>query len=937
MPHDDSISRTLFDSSNMSLEDQIGQMAQLDIHMLLQDDGYGGKRLNPASVNEWIGEKGIGSVLNLVDSVRWTVQEYRQMLVQIQKVAAAHQRPPVVYGIDSVHGGNYFYGSVVTPQPLNIAATFNTTTALQAGLLASRQTRSAGITWLFSPLVGIALEPRWSRVYETFGEDPVVVGQMAAAMIRGIQLPDNTMVPSRAAACAKHFVGYSMPRTGHDRAPSWIPTRHLYQYFVPPWTAVMKEGVMTVMESYTEQDGVPNAANAETTVYLLRQRLGFDGVLVTDYHEMENLYTWHKTASSLQDAVNQMITQSSVDMSMLPDNFENFRTSILSLTEKGGAVLSRIDKSAQRILQLKQDLGMMDEELLEDVPDQTFEEDEAMALEMVRQSIVLVQNKDNTLPLLSFDSEKKRLSVLVTGPTANSLGSQSGGWTGHWQGVANEVEDDWFTYGSTVVGAFSAESQFDVSYRCGVDIVGDSCEPNDDNKKDNDNLWNQAMDHVKDWAGITHASSIGHAVDAAATSDLIIICLGEEPYAEKPADIRSLALPVGQYTLVQAIRSQAPPTAKIVLVYFGGRPRLLKPVVDLVDAVLIGFLPGPSAGQAVVEIITGQVNPSGKLPITYPMYDDGGGSPYFSAVSDQCTRGDGPMPHWEYTPRCDVQWPFGHGLSYTQFEYTDLQATGGIDSDLKVSVTVQNTGASGGAETVLFFTFDEFRRTTPEYKRLRAFEKVYLEAGAKLRVETTISVEDLKFVGPDDDRHYILDPAMTSWVGVGATTDCRTHSEDCVHLHSDKPDRAYVGACEEACTLWATSGCSATTLLSDDKVCWSMCTQSAAVSEDGRMRNELGWGWNYVNCLESVVYGIQGDTSQCWKMTSFCRDIFRTGDEHERFVPLDTYVALVVGLISGIIIVLLMRGRLGGAAATRRRRNIPGETEFVRVGTEDLQ
>ena len=942
--------------SRMSLTDLMTQMAQIDVHLLVKKDDSGKIQVDTDAVNDWIGQRGVGSVLNFVNEANWSIEEYRSMLETLQKAAHEHKRPPIIYGIDSVHGGNYFYGATVTPQPLNLAATFNVTCAEQAGALASRQTRVAGITWLFSPLLGIALSPRWSRVYETFGEDPVLVGELAAHMIRGIQMPDedDKNSPPRAAACAKHFVGYSFPINGHDRAPSWIPTRHLYQYFVPPWKRVMKavdktSRPLTVMESYTETDGVPNVANFQTTNRLLRQTLGFDGVLVTDYQEMENLATWHHTAPDLVSAVQLALRQGTADMSMLPDNVDNFVTALQTGVDNHLISRERIVQSATRILQLKQDLGMLNSNdgigyNSKDKSPQKYpyhERDREEALEMVRQSIVLVKNEQNLLPIQASAGQK----ILITGPTANSKACQSGGWTGTWQGAPGE---DWFTYGNTVLEAFAAQSGWDVSFRCGVDILGHDCQDvsNDGSETQGaGKIWNQAVDEVKDWVGMKDDSSIARAVQAASSADIVVIAVGEEPYAEKPADIRSLELPRGQYELVQHIRENS--TAKIVLVYFGGRPRLLRQVVDVADAVLVGFLPGPSAGDALVEIVTGQVNPSARLPLTYPMYDDGGGVPYFHSVSDQCTTGDGPLPHWQYT-QCDVQWSFGHGLSYTTFSYSGFTATGGVDRDLQLSVTVENTGNRGGSETVLFFTFDEFRRTTPEYKLLRAFEKVYLEPGHKITVTSTIPLDDLRFIGPDDDTHYIMDPKMSLWAGVGSSTDCRADPDNalCVHLKPTDPDESYIAACEAACNIWMESGCGN---FNSDAACLKQCTAISQYPNSDTNYQNQGWGWNYANCLESVLWGMKQEVkmNECWRMTTLCRDIFRTGtmDEYgagsysapqqlqvQQASAGVTVVALLAGLVASGIIVALMKGY-----TVKRRSGSRPSTEFVRVGTHDLE
>lgn len=324
---------------------------------------------------------------------------------------------------------------------------------------------------------------------------------------------------------------------------------------------------------------------------------------------------------------------------------------------------------------------------------------------------------------------------------------------------------------------------------------------------------------------------------------------------EKPGDIRSADLAAGQYELVGYLKQST--KAKIVLVYFGGRPRLLRQVVDSADAILIGFLPGPSAGRAIADLISGKENPSGKLPITYPMYQDSGGSPYFHTMSDQCTKqnADAPLPHYEYVP-CNVQWPFGFGLSYTYFEYSQLSLStkrlhysaagserhlSADDESLTVSINVKNKGTVDGYETVFFFTFDESRITTPEYKRLRAFEKVYLAAGEDKTVSATISVNDLKFIGPHDDTHFILQDGLKFRIGVGCQTDCREEGENSARC-SDQiiidTGSDYIGACDAACHIWANSGCAQHFELPSTK-CWSLCT---SISQNRDVMQHLGEG-----------------------------------------------------------------------------------------------
>lgn len=556
----------------MSLDDKIGQMSQIDLSLLWKEGSEG--QVDDDKLIHYFGELGIGSLLNYAE--RWDAKRYRETMIRINEIAANYSRPPVIWGLDSVHGANYVHGAIITPQPINLAATFNVSMAHRAGQLASRDTRAAGINWLFSPILGLALEPKWSRVYETFGEDPKVVSEMGHHMIAGIQDVQEGSVPSRAAACAKHFVGYSKPIDGHDRSPSWIPTRHLYQYFIPPWRRVLKD-VLTVMESYTEYDGVPNVANRYSLNYLLRYRLGFTGMLVTDYSEILNLRSWHHVVNTDEEATIHSLQEGSVDMSMIPlePGTTGFRAAIEAGIKSNALTMERLDESVRRILTLKETLGMMDETLTMD--DENIDrvgsvQDREEALEMARQSIILAENKDDILPMNS----QSKLKVHVTGPTANSLKYQSGGWTWQWQGP--QTDEDWFTYGTTVLNAAKNQSSWDVSYSCGTDILGAECTDNLDGE-DSGGI----VSKFENWIGSRgdETPSILQSASMASDADYVIICVGEENYAEKPGDIRSLDLPQGQVELVKTLSET---NAKTVLVYFGGRPRLLREMVVSVQS-----------------------------------------------------------------------------------------------------------------------------------------------------------------------------------------------------------------------------------------------------------------------------------------------------------------------------------------------------------------
>ncbi|KAL7571385.1 hypothetical protein ACA910_007692 [Epithemia clementina (nom. ined.)] len=942
--------------ADMTLEDKIGQMSQMEINMLMQDDPDSNnnnnntttkkKRLDWDKANLYIGTMGIGSVLNAVGgspnhgAQPWSSADYRQWSIQLQQIAKDHGRPPVIWGLDSVHGANYLRDATWTPSPLNLAATFNRTQAALAGQWASQDTRAAGIHWLFSPLLGLAWVSSFARVYETFGEDPYLVGLMATAMIQGIERIDDSnnknnatsssVVPNRAAACAKHFIGYPMPRTGHDRAPSWIPTRHLYQYFVRPWQKVLNEtNVKTIMESYTETDGVPNVANPQHLRYLLRYRLQFKGVLVTDYNEINNLNDWHHivkhTGDSVEPSTVHALKEGTVDMSMIPYTVDGFVQATANAVRTNQLDESRIHESARRVLRLKMQLGMFDadQQMTMDNGGSTTQE-EPQALQMARDSLILTKTTSSLLPLRA---DAQGLQVLVTGPTANSRIYQTGGWTVAWQGPNDEKES--FTTGSTVYQALLnrvGEGLFqNVIFRCGTDILGEECsDDNEDTTNPTDDGGNRrkmgffdqlsgigsdikdgisdigddigdGIDDVGKWISGDGGSdsdknneetSIQRAVDAAKDMDLVLICVGEEAYAEKPGDIRSLYLPFGQLQLVQQMRENYP-TKPLILVYFGGRPRLLDIAPALVDAVVLAFLPGPHGGEAVADLLSGHYSPSGRLPITYPAATDGGGVPYLHTISDQCTTGTGPLPHYTYAP-CPVEWSFGHGLSYVDFVYSNFQVSGNLETGITVRVEVANTGTMEAAETVMVFTFDEFRSTTPEYKRLRAVEKIWIQPKESKLVTLDIPSEEFKFVGPHDDHHYILDPTISFWVVIGANTDCRTDPSDVLCVRVEPPANGShempLPACQAACDLWmndASHSCGPQFGLSSFQDCLSMCQASSSEPVSYASVGTEGWGWNYVNCLESVLWGFQQEPpvtaeADCAKMTRLCRDVFAT-------------------------------------------------------------
>jgi len=547
---------------SMKMREKIYQMAQIDISLLFKND-----QIDYERIEHYFGTLGVGSLLIVPFQKYREASEYRNIVAAIRNVTNVYGRPPVLVGIDSVHGANYIKNAVFLPQQLNIAATWSKEYSKYSGMIAARDSRAAGIPWIFSPIVGLGIQPLWSRMFETFGEDPHVVSTMATSMIEGIQTVDENIdaVPRKSAACAKHFIGYSSPRTGHDRSPSWLPVRHLYQYFVPPWrSAIQDSNVMTVMESYSEYDGVPNVVNRESLRHLLREQLGFNGVLVTDYHEIENLIEFHHIAENNDEAISLALSSGSVDISMIPFNLDGWVEGVSKFVKMDmSSHENRINESVKRILRLKKDLGLFEETFkTNDINLQKVgsEEDHTNAERIARESIILAKNHGNVLPL----SPSESLKVHITGPTSDSIRYQTGGWSINWQGA---VVDDDFDYGSTVKSAALNIPMWNVSHSSGVDILGNSC----DEDNSSASLRNEA--------------------------DYIIVCVGEENYTEKPGDIRDLQLRQGQIDFVARIKDST--DAKIIVIYFGGRPRLLKSIPNHADAIFLAFLPGPSSGKGL--------------------------------------------------------------------------------------------------------------------------------------------------------------------------------------------------------------------------------------------------------------------------------------------------------------------------------------------------
>ncbi|GMF18360.1 unnamed protein product [Phytophthora fragariaefolia] len=715
----------------------LGQMVQLDVSTIMHPN----RTLNRAIVHEHA-KLNIGSYLNtpgaeLNDSNpnstrNFSPKEWRELITEIQGIYAAHGSQPIMYGLDSVHGADYVRGAVLYGQQLNAAATFNPDLVYDMGRITARDTAVAGIPWLFAPILEISRNPLWARTFETFGEDPHLVSVMADAIVRGIQSNGTT------AACMKHIIGYSNTPTGHDRAGVTLSDYDLLNYFAPSFMAAIKAGAMTAMESYISINGVPVVANTKILRDLVRHDMGFDGLIVTDYAEIHNLHVWHRSAKTDQDAVRMTLTNTPLDMSMVPYNTTFIDMARLAV-QANPKLIDRVKDSVRRILATKVRLGLYENALpgtASDIDLVGQDESRQSALELARESIVLLKNEDGVLPL-SPDSD-----VFLTGHSADNVGLLCGGWSLRWQGVSgNSLFPNGISLRLGMTNLLNASS--------GSVHYANELYPN----------------------GSYSPSSLQAIKNRAAQIEYTIVAVGEGVYAEKPGDLDNLNLPHGQ---VEYVREIAATGTKVILVLAQGRPRLLQGLADIAHAVVYAMLPGELGGQALAEILFGRVNPSGRLPITYPKTPANIAIPYNHLVSTRC-RDEGP---------CEMEWNFGHGLSYSDFKYgnVSLSKTSFCDSDdasIEVIVTVTNAGPMAGKETVMLFLIQPYRAiSVPEVKQLKKFSKIHLQPGETQVVLFVLTREDWGVLDPQIGSGFrrVVEPGIY-FVAVKSDTECNVYGE----------------------------------------------------------------------------------------------------------------------------------------------------------------
>ncbi|KAG0071999.1 hypothetical protein BGZ89_008614 [Linnemannia elongata] len=715
-------------AESLTLKELAGQMTQIQIGMLLDKSG----ELDLGKVEYWIGEWGVGSFLDTPTNHGGKYLAY-----------SAKRFAKIVGKLDSVHGANYVDGAIMFPQQIGLAATFNTTHAYEVGRITAKDTRAAGIPWVFAPILDVAVHKLWPRVYESFGEDPHVASAMGSAVIKGLQgnyKKDRT----RVAACMKHFIGYSGSRNGQDKSSAWIPDNYLMDYFVPSFQAAIDAGVATAMETYIDVNGQPVVGSHFYLTELLRNRLGFEGMLVTDWAEVDRLFTEHKSVPSLKDATAQCLKQTSVDMVMVPES-ESFAKDAVTLVQEGRLERGRLVESVAKVLQLKKDVGLFEQPLSDPALLSLVgsQQDIEAAKEAVRESVTVLKNEGGVLPLSRKKANRK---IFVTGPAADSIRALSGGWSIKWQGAE---KDEWYQgRGETILEGLRHEfGSHSVSYAPSVDFDGNSIEEGE------------------------HGAYLRAAIEA----DTVILCLGEKPYAEIVGNIDNLDLPWGQLELIINISERVRGSnTKIILILVEGRPRTLQWLPDQVDAIVMAYLPGPWGGHPIaeplfpfgaglsystVEYSELRLDHSELHTTTYEEKDVGDPGDFLEeseeAVEDENEDG-------EEAEEIQMDIDDSNNAAQTlkkrhhhHHQKRDTTSTrlrkrpsGSPPSSISATIRLKNTSTLPVKETVFWYITQDYRSDImPEAYMLRGFEKVSLDAGESKDVKFRIRRSSLAYHG----------------------------------------------------------------------------------------------------------------------------------------------------------------------------------------------
>ena len=702
----------------MTLEEKIGQMCEITIDVVsdFEASKKNGFTLNPAMLDTVIGKYKVGSLLNVPLSVAQKKEKWAEAIKQIQDLSMKEIGIPCIYGVDQIHGTTYTLDGTMFPQGINMGAAFNRELTEKAAAISAYETKAGCIPWTYAPVVDLGRDPRWSRMWENYGEDCYVNAEMGKASVRGFQGSDpNHIGEYNVAACMKHYMGYGVPVSGKDRTPSSISRSDMREKHFAPFLAAIRQGALSVMVNSGVDNGIPFHANRELLTEWLKEDLNWDGMIVTDWADINNLCTRDHIAATKKEAV-KIAINAGIDMSMVPYEV-SFCDYLKELVQEGEVPMSRIDDAVARVLRLKYRLGLFENPYWDIKKYNKFgsEEFARVALQAAEESEVLLKNEGNILPLA------KGTKILLAGPNANSMRCLNGGWSYSWQGhLADQCAGAYNTIYESLCNKYGKEN---IIYEPGVTYA----------PYKNDNWWEENQPEIE------------KSVAAASRADVIIACIGENSYCETPGNLSNLTMSENQRNLVKALAATGKP---VILILNQGRPRIINDIVPLAKAVINVMLPGNYGGDALANLLAGDANFSGKMPFTYPKHINALANYDYKPCENMGQMGG----NYNYDSVMDVQWEFGFGLSYTTYSYSNLKVdktSFTADDVLTVSVDVTNTGKVAGKESVLLYSKDLVASSTPDNIRLRNFEKIELNPGETKTVTMQLKGSDLAFVGYD--------------------------------------------------------------------------------------------------------------------------------------------------------------------------------------------
>ena len=701
----------------MTLEEKIGQMCEITVDVVTDFPGSkDGFKLSEAMLDTVIGKYKVGSILNVPLSVAQKREVWAAAIKQIQEKSMKEIGIPCIYGVDQIHGTTYTLDGTLFPQGVNMGATFNRSLVRRGAEISAYETKAGCIPWTYAPVVDLGRDPRWPRMWENYGEDCYVNAEMGVEAVKGFQGDDpNHIGEYNVAACMKHYMGYGVPVSGKDRTPSSISRSDMREkHFAPFWAAV-RAGALSVMVNSGVDNGMPFHANRELLTEWLKEDLNWDGMIVTDWADINNLCTRDHIAATKKEAV-KIAINAGIDMSMVPYEV-SFCDYLKELVQEGEVPMSRIDDAVARVLRLKYRLGLFENPYWDIKKYNKFgsEEFACVALQAAEESEVLLKNEGNILPLA------KGTKILLAGPNANSMRCLNGGWSYSWQGhLADQCAGAYNTIYESLCNKYGKEN---IIYEPGVTYA----------PYKNDNWWEENQPEIE------------KSVAAASRADVIIACIGENSYCETPGNLTNLTMSENQRNLVKALAATGKP---VILILNQGRPRIINDIVPLAKAVINVMLPGNYGGDALANLLAGDANFSGKMPFTYPKQINALANYDYKPCENMGQMGG----NYNYDSVMDVQWNFGDGLSYTTYNYSNLKidkTSFTADDVLTVSVDVTNTGKVAGKESVLLYSKDLVASSTPDNIRLRNFEKVALNPGETKTVTMQLKGSDLAFVGYD--------------------------------------------------------------------------------------------------------------------------------------------------------------------------------------------